>query len=114
MLTIDALKAFGADTDDGLNRCMGNEMLYFRFIKMAVADPGFERLAEAAAAGDLNGAFEAAHALKGVFGNLSLTPLYEDIAELTELLRAHVQMDYNERISAILVMRDELKALCEV
>ena len=32
-------------------------------------------------------AFEIAHSLKGVYGNLSLTPLYEPMCELTELLK---------------------------
>ena len=35
-----------------------------------------------------------AHALKGVIGNLALTPVYEPIAEMTELLRARTDMDY--------------------
>ena len=32
MLTTDALKQFGADVDDGLSRCMGNEAFSFKLI----------------------------------------------------------------------------------
>lgn len=49
---------------------------------------------EAVEAGDLKSAFEAAHGLKGVLGNLSLTQRYDPVAEITELLRAVTKMDY--------------------
>ena len=38
MLTTDALKQFGADVDDGLSRCMGNEAFYFKLIGKVVED----------------------------------------------------------------------------
>ena len=88
MLTVDALRDFGAETGKGLERCMNNENFYFRLIRMAMADSGFDRLNAALDAGDTQAAFEAAHALKGVLGNLSLTPLYRPVETLTELLRA--------------------------
>ena len=39
------------------------------------------------------GAFESAHALKGMYSNLSLTPLTAPISEMTELLRAGTDTD---------------------
>ena len=45
-------------------------------------------------AGDKDAAFEAAHQLKGVLGNLALTPMYEPVAEMTELLRARADAEY--------------------
>ena len=88
MLTIDALRAFGADTAAGLGRCMNNEAFYLRLVGMALSDGSFDRLSAAVAAGDGKAAFEAAHSLKGVLGNLSLTPLLEPASAITELLRA--------------------------
>ena len=38
-------------------------------------------------AGDTHAAFAAAHSLKGSIGNVALTPVYEPICALTELLR---------------------------
>ena len=32
MLTIDALKEYGANVDEGLGRCMGNEALYLKLV----------------------------------------------------------------------------------
>ena len=36
MLTIDSLRAYGANVDDGMTRCMNNEAFYFRLIGMAL------------------------------------------------------------------------------
>ena len=33
MLTIDALKQLGCNTDEGLSRCMGNEAFYFKSVE---------------------------------------------------------------------------------
>ena len=113
MLTIDALAAFGANVDEGLNRCMKNEGFYFRLVKMALADGGFEKLKTALAAGDKKAAFEAAHALKGVLGNLALTPLYKPVSEMTELLRAGQDADYASYLRELEEQKAKLTALCE-
>jgi len=113
MLTIDALKAFGANADEGLNRCMNNEAFYFRLIGMALEDKGFGALADALAAGDVKAGFEAAHALKGVLGNLSLTPLYESVSEITEKLRAGSDEGCDELLADVEKKRQELLALCD-
>jgi HPt (histidine-containing phosphotransfer) domain-containing protein len=113
MLTIDALNEFGANTAEGLGRCMDNETFYLKLVKMAVKDDSFNKLADAVAAGDKDAAFEAAHALKGVLANLSLTPIAETASEITELLRAREDADYPAYLEKLLKMRDDLAALCE-
>jgi len=112
-MTLEQLDAIGVNTREGLERCLGNESFYFRLIGMAVGDAGFDKLRDAVAAGDLASGFEAAHALKGVAGNLALTPLYEPISEMTELLRARQQADYPAYLEKILAARETLRALCE-
>ena len=57
-------------------------------------------------------AFEAAHSLKGVLGNLSLTPLYDKVCEITELLRAGEDADYAALTAETDGLREELRALC--
>ena len=111
MLTIDALKQFGADVDDGLSRCMGNEAFYFKLIGKVVEDKNFQALEDAVAAKDLDKAFDAAHSLKGVLGNLALTPVYEPVFEITELLRERKDIDYSEYLKTISEKRSELAAL---
>lgn len=86
-MTLESLKAYGANTDEGLNRCMNNEAFYLRMVGMALKDRNFDALETAVKAEDARAAFEAAHALKGSIGNVALTPIYEPICALTELLR---------------------------
>ena len=89
MITLDTLRTYGADVDSGLARCMNNEAFYIRMVKLALSDPsGIEKLGAALEAGDVKPAFEAAHSLKGVYANLSLTPVFDPMSELTEILRS--------------------------
>ena len=112
-MTIDELKAYGANITEGLQRCMNNESFYFRLVKMIPGDPNCQKLYDAMEDGDLDAAFAAAHALKGSTGNLSLTPIFAPVCEITELLRARTQMDYSALIGKIRVARDELARICE-
>ena len=96
MITVDSLKEWGANTEEGLKRCMNNEALYLKLMEMFFANNSYNELKEAIANDDLDKAFQAAHALKGVLGNLSLTPLYDIDFEVTELLRNRTKMDYSE------------------
>lgn len=111
MITVEKLKAFGANTEEALTRCFGNEALYLKLVATIPAEAKFETLRQAIASNNLDAAFEAAHALKGVLGNLSLTPLYTPMVELTEHLRARETMDYTPLLDQILAKKAELAAL---
>ena len=113
MLTIDALKQLGCETDDGLSRCMGNEAFYFKLIGKVIDDKNFQALEDAVAAKDLDKAFDAAHSLKGVLGNLALTPVYQPVYEITELLRERRDVDYSGYLKTISDKRKEIAALME-
>ncbi len=111
MLTKEKLLGFGADPDQGIQRCMGNETLYLRLVKMACEDKNFEALVKAAEEDDLKAGFEAAHALKGMLSNLALTPLSQPAGELTELLRARTPVDFRPQAKEILARRERLREL---
>lgn len=111
MLTIEKLEEFGVNTKEGLNRCMNKEVFYFKMLKMGLANDSFEKLEAALAEGNLEAAFEFAHALKGVLGNLALTPIYTPLAEMTEMLRAKREADYVGIYKPILELRNKLLAL---
>ncbi len=113
MLTIDALRDYGANVTDGLARCMNNEAFYLRLVNMAVQDGNYGKLYDAVEQKDFDAAFKAAHALKGVLGNLSLTPLGEPVSKLTELLRSHADADYAAYIALIKEQHEKLLALCK-
>ena len=112
MITIDELKQFGANTDEGVARCMGNEEFYLKLVSTVPGQKEFTVLSDKIAEGDLSAAFEAAHALKGVLGNLSLTPLYDKVCEITELLRVKTDTDYSELLKQISDLKEELKLAC--
>ena len=111
-MTIDDLKAYGANTAEGLTRCLNNESFYLRLVKMIPGDANFQKLYDAVDNGDLAAAFDAAHAIKGSTGNLALTPILAPISEITELLRAKTETDYSALIAAIRNGRDELARIC--
>jgi len=111
VLTIEKLKAYGANVEEGMERCLNNEAIYFRLIGMAAEDAAFGRLEEGLRSGDLDAAFNAAHSLKGALGNLALEPMYRPVVELTELLRRKTPGDYDALLRAILAQREALRAL---
>ena len=113
MITIDALKDLGANTDEGLARCMNNEAFYLRMVGMALADEGYEKLDEAVRRGDLDEGFERAHALKGILSNVSLTTLAEPVIEITEDLRERKEKDYSEILDRISAEVAKYRALAE-
>ena len=108
MITIEKLQAFGADTQTGLARCMNKEDFYLKLVGMGLNETRFEELGTALAAKNLDKAFELCHSLKGVIGNLALDPLYKEICEMTELLRAKTDTDYSDSFKKIMDMREEL------
>ena len=108
MITVETLRAWGADVDEALVRCLNNEAFYLRLVDKALHEPQFDRLKEAVEAGDLDKAFEAAHALKGVMANLALTPIVNPVREITELLRSRTQADYAPLLDEIFARRADL------
>jgi HPt (histidine-containing phosphotransfer) domain-containing protein len=111
MLTIDALRDYGADIEEAMTRCMNNEDFYLRLVGLVRDDANFDALEKAVAAGDLKAGFDAAHALKGVCGNLALKPLYDPVLEITELLRARTETDYTDLLAQIREKKEALFAL---
>lgn len=85
---IEELKALDVNTDEALARFMNNRELYKKLLLKF--PPNVEKLEVMSLidAGDYKKATENAHTIKGVTGNLSLTPLYTGYTEIVNLLRA--------------------------
>ena len=111
MLTVEKLKVFGANTDEGIERCVNNEQFYLSLVEKVINDDSVERLESAINAGELEDAFKIAHTLKGSIGNLALTPLYDEVVGITELLRARTDTDYTPYIERIKELYKQLKDL---
>ena len=110
-MNIADLEAYGANVKEGVTRCVGNEEFYLRLVGRIKDDPSFEQLEAAIGKGDLDEAFEAAHALKGSLGNLALTLLYKPVSQMTELLRSRTEMDYAPFLETIAEQKAKLCAL---
>lgn len=87
------LEEAGCDTKATLERFMGNEALYEKFLCKFAADTTlFEQISEAVEKQDRQTVFMHAHTLKGVTGNLGLTPLYQRLSEVVERLRGEANL----------------------
>ena len=113
MLTLEKLRDYGADVDDGLARCMNMEAFYLDLVKSTLTDKKLEDLEIALSAKDLDAAFEAAHAMKGMYANLSITPILKPVLEMTELLRARTDTDYSDLLNEAKKQFDLLSELAK-
>ena len=111
MITIEALKDYGANTEEGLTRCMNNEEFYIMLVNKTLADKRLDQLEQLLSDKDLDAAFEVAHALKGMYANLALDPLTRPVSEMTELLRGRSDVDYSALISEA---KEQYKKLTEI
>ena len=87
MSMVSELQELGADVNDAMQRFMNNASLYERMLGKLPATVNDKPVMEFIEAGDIKTAIENAHTLKGVMGNLSVTPLYKAYTEITNLLR---------------------------
>ena len=110
MLTIEKLNAYGANTGEGVERCLGSEDFYLELVGSVLEDGDPVPLRQALEAKDADAAFELAHALKGIYANLSLTPLLTPVSALTEILRSKALPADSAYIDAIAEQFDRLKS----
>ena len=82
-----ALEAAGIDVASALERMMGSEALLERLLGKFPEDKNLPVLREALESGDPDRAAAAAHTLKGVCGNLSMTELYGLFTRQVDALR---------------------------
>ena len=90
-----------------------NYQFLFICIPKIFDDKNFEALSSGIKEGDLGKAFDAAHSLKGVLGNLELTPILKPMVEITELLRHKEQVDYTPYLDEIFSQKELLEKLFE-
>ena len=111
MLTIDKLKDYGADVDEGLARCMNMKDFYITLVGKVLEDNRLPLLEQQISEKKLDAAFEIAHALKGMYANLSLTPLTKPVSEITELLRSRTDTDYSALLAEA---KAQFETLCSL
>ena len=97
----EQLEAVGIDVDEALDRFMHNEALMLKFLLRFSGDENFAKLKLAMECGDAVGAFETAHTLKGVTGNLSMKDFYQQLCALVEDLRGGRLDSAGEKMPAL-------------
>ena len=114
---VERLIAWGCDIPGALPRFLNNRDFYCRLLAEVPEEGSFAKLGTCLAAGDAKAAFDEAHALKGVLGNMGLTPMYGEVCAIVEPLRGgtlagtreHYDrlMEYKARLISILQPEDE-------
>jgi HPt (histidine-containing phosphotransfer) domain-containing protein len=90
------------DVADGVKRVMNNTKLYVKLLSKFRADTKLDDLGAALAAGDLGKAQNAAHTLKGVAANLSLSEMFKQCLELeTQIKAGTVNMAQMETVKSV-------------
>lgn len=84
---MEIFEAYGGDYRFTMGRFMNNEALYLKFLDMLFEDENLGKLGTALEQQDYEAAFTAAHTLKGVSGNMGLTPLFDAVCVLVESIR---------------------------
>lgn len=82
-----ALTLRQTDVQGAVNRLCGNEELYIMCLREFMDDPTMSELNRAVSGCAWDEAFTAAHALKGLAGNLGFVPLMHSTGQLVVLIR---------------------------
>lgn len=86
---IEALQQWGCDTVGALRRTMDDRDFYLALLHQYLQEWDLSALRHAVETADASTAFSLAHSAKGVLGNLGITPLYQSVSALTDILRAN-------------------------
>jgi HPt (histidine-containing phosphotransfer) domain-containing protein len=93
------------DFADGVKRVVNNAKLYVKLLNKFRNDTKLDNLEAALAAGDLETAQGAAHTIKGVAANLSLTELFKQSLELeTQIKAKSVNPDQLETVKSVFAL----------
>lgn len=98
----------GCDTAGALHRLLDSEDFLKSCVKKVLEDPGYEAMLHAVEQNNAKEAFEQAHMLKGITGNVGLTPLYDAARMIVEPLRAGSTTGLVPVCQGFIAQRDKL------
>ena len=107
-----AIIEHGGDENGIRDRFGDNMELYARCVQDFLASPKVLELGEAMGERDYGRAFDAAHSLKGLSGNLGLSAYYSAICTLVESLRAKSYGNVETQYAATRREFENIRALC--
>ena len=111
----ETLAGYGIDFADAMDRFDGNLALYKRLALKYLDDDHCNSLIAAMDVKDYNNAYEQAHALKGLAGNLSLKALFEEAARVSkELYQGEYEAAANHMEGVIIAHKRALEGLIAI
>ena len=109
MSLLEELKNLGVNVDEGLDRVMGDNALYEMMLGMFVDSVNNNPVSpEDFSGAGLSTQIERVHTLKGVTGNLSMTPLLERYTRALGLLRAEQAAEARKEFEQLLPVQAEI------
>lgn len=108
MTLLEELKQSGVNVDEGLERVMGDRDLYEMMLGMFVDSVRDNPIALEEFDGELEPLIQKVHLLKGVTGNLSLTPVYNGYQNALTLLRGGQAAAAREELERLLPIQANL------
>ena len=108
---IEELKGLGIDVDEGLERVMGDADLYEMMLGMFLDSVRDNPVAlEDFDGNDLDTLIKRVHTLKGITGNLAITPLFNGYTESLGLLRDNRAKEAKAVFARILPVQKDIIA----
>lgn len=107
------LKNAECDVEGALARFLDDEDLYTQFYSELLNDEAFTSLGVALEEGRLFEAFEFAHTLKGIIGNMGLTPMFETVCDIVEPLRINTSDGVKEKYEELLKQKEYFSQFIE-
>lgn len=110
MTLTEEMGLLGADIDDAMKRFNGKTSFYEKMLKKLPAAIESNPVQSFLDAGDYTTATANAHTLKGVMGNLSVTPLYTAYTTIVNDLRANEPEKAKELLMETLPIQEKFIA----
>lgn len=110
---ISELDALGVNTNEAIARLNNNSAFYIKMLGKFTGELENHEVMSYIESGDLQTAVSNAHTLKGLTGNLSLTPLYSAYTDIVAMLRANDPAKAKQILTDILPVQSDIVACIE-
>ena len=107
------LQALGVNTQEAVERLNNNSAFYIKMLGKFTGELENHEVMSYIESGDLEKAVTNAHTLKGLTGNLSLTPLYKAYTDIVACLRDNDPENAKKLLSDILPIQSDIVACLE-
>jgi len=112
MLTIEALREYGADTQAGLAQCLNDEGLYLGLVEMLMNDGRFEEMCYSTETMSLRHALHEAYALWMTASGLGLKPLAKQLEQMIMCLQLRGDSQVlDKQVGLIRLCMEQLRAI---